>query len=161
MKVTEQRQELSEEEEKHCDIKTQRVKAKKRGKDSSNLKTHLKDHINERAPSCSVRGKSRSLMENSKERHNDVRDHVCRECGKSFTNVSCLKMHKMIHSGEKPHKCSYCDMRFTQSGTMRIHERVHTGEKPYHCTQCGESFRYRTGLNYHLLVPLRSKAVHL
>ncbi len=151
MKVTEQRQELSEEEEKHCDIKThKRVKAKKRGKDSSNLKTHLKDHINERAPSCSVRGKSRSLMENSKERHNDVKDHVCRECGKSFTKVNRLKMHKMIHTGEKPHKCSYCDKSFNQSGHLKSHEQVHTGEKPYYCPPCEKSFRFLKGLERHI-----------
>ncbi len=63
-------------------------------------------------------------MENCKQRqrtHNEVKDHVCRDCGKSFAKVTGLRMHKRIHSGEKPHKCSYCDKSFIQSGTMKEH----------------------------------------
>ncbi len=33
--------------------------------------------------------------------HEEVRDHVCCECEKSFTTADRLKLHQRIHTGEK------------------------------------------------------------
>ncbi len=92
-----------------------------------------------------------AALNHHQERHSDVKDHVCSECGKTFFTDSELKQHQTVHTTETPYKCSHCDKRFKRSTHLHIHERIHTGEKPYHCHSCGKRFTQLSSLICHKL----------
>ncbi|CAG0885422.1 unnamed protein product [Cyprideis torosa] len=59
--------------------------------------------------------------------HNDVREHKCKICGKSFRQRYQLTNHnKIIHEGKKPHSCDICQEGFTKAEYLRAHlKKVH------------------------------------
>jgi len=60
------------------------------------------------------------------------RPYICPfvTCGKSFTEHSSLRKHKLRHTGEKPYSCEICGKSFSQSGSKNAHEKRHLLEKP-------------------------------
>lgn len=60
--------------------------------------------------------------------HTQEKLYQCKQCEKSFVDISTLKKHQRIHSGEKPFECHICFKKFSQSGNLTRHLTTHTEE---------------------------------
>ena len=78
--------------------------------------------------------------------------YKCDECGKQFSQHSCLKQHKIVHTGQKHFKCDECGKQFLRSGELKRHQLVHTGEKAFKCDECGKQFSRRDSLKLHKVI---------
>ncbi|XP_042311492.1 zinc finger protein 436-like [Sceloporus undulatus] len=81
--------------------------------------------------------------------HEGEKCFKCGECGKTFCFRKCLISHQKVHTGEKQFKCSECGKSFTWLSHFVSHQRIHTGEKPFTCLECGKNFRWRSHLTTH------------
>ena len=126
---------------------------------SSNLKRHLKSHVDGTEETavvhsyyCHLCGKgytARASLHVHLNTHNGVKPHKCTYCPASFTQVSHLKRHIKSHSGERSVKCELCEKLFYDASTLKVHMRSHTGERPYSCQLCGQSFTQIQNLKVH------------
>ncbi|XP_076152701.1 uncharacterized protein LOC143136095 [Alosa pseudoharengus] len=84
-------------------------------------------------------------------KHIEEKSHKCLQCGKAFITSTDLRRHMLIHTGEKPHKCVQCGKAFSQMSSLKSHVLKHTGEKPHKCVQCGKAFSRMYTLKSHML----------
>lgn len=91
-----------------------------------------KEHSHPRV--CPICGKifARQAIHKHIASHNKSKDHLCTECGKTFTLRENLRKHLRIHRGEKRYECEHCGEKFIHWNSKRSHIRTtHTGEKRY------------------------------
>ncbi|KAH8283979.1 hypothetical protein KR054_006563 [Drosophila jambulina] len=86
-------------------------------------------------------------------RHTGIRNFACEECGRRFYTDHLLSLHqRIVHKGERPYACRYCTKTFHNSTTRVIHERIHTNARPYNCTHCDKTFSSASGRKRHELI---------
>lgn len=71
--------------------------------------------------------------------------------------ICCFTGHKLVHSGKREHVCKECGKSFALRGNLTVHTRLHTGEQPYHCTLCPKKFYDSNGLRRHRIFHERRK----
>ncbi|KAE8617000.1 hypothetical protein XENTR_v10008952 [Xenopus tropicalis] len=87
-----------------------------------------------------------------KKAHSEEKQHLCSECGKSFTRKSSLIVHQRSHTGEKLYMCSECGKRFGLKSSLVRHLKTHTGPAINICSVCGIYFRCYSDLLLHFQI---------
>ncbi|XP_042204629.1 zinc finger protein 227-like isoform X2 [Homarus americanus] len=92
--------------------------------------------------------------------HSDVRDHICKVCGKGFRQLAQLLNHQVLHitstknlpTWAKKGYCNECKRWFGDKKTLRVHiSAVHLKLKPHACPHCS----YRCSRKFDLKVHQR------
>ena len=75
--------------------------------------------------------------------------YPCEICGKLFSSIKALGLHKSHHGKIKPTKkieifqCSLCEKEFKGKFRLKEHMNCHSSEKPHTCDICGASFSHK------------------
>lgn len=128
---------------------------------SSNYKTHMRWHTDERPYKCDMCEKSYVQKINliwHKQRHTGEKSFECVPCERKFGRKSRYIAHMKIHSSGKVHKCSQCTKEFTHTKFLTSHERmVHSTELQQKCSECDKRFK----TEHQLVVHMRSHTIQL
>ncbi|XP_078791091.1 uncharacterized protein LOC144981319 isoform X5 [Oryzias latipes] len=119
----------------------------------TNLGKKCKQSPKEERLSSIKSGKNSRIITNPSdymETGSDERCYICKECGKTFCNISLFKIHARIHVKDKRFSCKECDKSFSCRSNLKTHMRTHTGEKPFSCKKCKKRFRQISHLKRHM-----------
>ncbi|CAK1599535.1 unnamed protein product [Parnassius mnemosyne] len=126
---------------------------KKLLKSKPSYQAHMQRHNNIHNYSCEDCGRTFvtcSELINHKKKHNVVKKIECQLCGYKTHAKKNLNIHLKRHAGEKSFKCELCDLSFYTKGDLQRHKRVHTRDKPFSCSTCGQRFTHSPSLNKHM-----------
>ncbi len=121
----------------------------------SNIKTHLKRHLDERKYLCKICNKkffAKWDLEQHKKLHNLPYQFKCyiKGCKKEFRYKNQYIHHiRSIHK-LNPYVCEICGYSTDRKYNLTLHMRIHTGKKPYKCEFCQKTFVSKGELNIHL-----------
>ncbi|KAJ6641337.1 Zinc finger protein [Pseudolycoriella hygida] len=82
--------------------------------------------------------------------HEQVFEHFCTQCDKSFSTETDLTRHENSHSAQRNYKCSDCGKKFMDSQTLSEHSVVHLPEKPLKCDICDKCYTRKSRLQKHM-----------
>jgi KRAB domain-containing zinc finger protein len=88
------------------------------------LKSHLREHAEEKA-------------------------YRCRICDKVYQRTDTLRNHMMLHSNEWPFVCAQCGARFRHRLSYYRHIDSHKGRELFACQLCNKTFKHNNALNEH------------
>ena len=100
-------------------------------------------------PECGKSFSGPSSLSRHIKTHSNEKPFRCEPCNKFFSRLSSLKRHQGSHAAERPFKCTVCGWTFLQNSDLKIHERTHTGEKPFACDRCEQAFGCKKRLRAH------------
>ncbi|XP_058464160.1 zinc finger protein 883-like isoform X2 [Malaya genurostris] len=113
----------------------------------SDLAIHQEQHPKEQETPQSTEGNSST----------DILPFVCKPCGKGFTSIELLKVHKRVHSGnifsDTPRKCEFCGRKFVTISRYLLHMRTHA--EVDQCQKCGKTFHSKIKFRRHKCKPPR------
>ena len=124
---------------------------------SGELLTQLLESTHESVPvTCPICNKILSsefqLELHNKRAHENVKNHKCDVCEKSFKTNKDLKSHdKNVHSLET-YKCDSCEKTFNTNFKIKKHvKEVHEGIKKFQCELCPRKIRDFVKLKMHVM----------
>lgn len=98
---------------------------------------------------CTKKFTSNASLQNHRNIHLGVRNHICKLCNKAFLRKRELDRHSVVHTGMKPFECQICRKRFSRKDKLVRHVRIHSDEKMFRCDQCPSAFNRKDGLLLH------------
>lgn len=132
----------------------------------SSVKVHLYSHLNPdekvivesqwefQCYFCSKRFRAPSILTTHMQIHTEERPNQCKVCGKTYTRLSSLNVHKNSHSNKlsvrRQWECKICGDLFTVKSHLTIHLKYHKGLKEHGCKYCGKMFTHRSNLVIHV-----------
>ncbi|CAL8137151.1 unnamed protein product [Orchesella dallaii] len=107
---------------------------------------------------CGIECRTKGNLKMHLQIHQEVRDFVCAECGKSFTTRQFLRNHKFrdhVPADDKinPLTCRICKKTFHNKSYLNKHNMtVHEKKYSFFCDKCGNGFLYMCRLKRHLMI---------
>lgn len=116
------------------------------------LVRHAQNHCKEPETQCGACGdilESTECLREHLQSHKDA-GSTCDVCGKKWSSIRRMEIHKRVHTGEKPYHCSLCSLDFSRKESLVRHLRMHSGDRPHLCGLCRRTFTRREYLVQHL-----------
>ena len=109
---------------------------------------------------CGAEMAKNNLKEHKRRMHgdpNEVKTHICDQCGRGFSSHSKMLRHRVLH-WEKKFICTFpgCDKAFHfEKGRSSLEEHfndIHMNIRPFSCDICGSTFAANRNLIKHRLI---------
>ncbi|XP_011294859.1 protein snail homolog Sna isoform X2 [Musca domestica] len=79
--------------------------------------------------------------------YRNAKDPLRNKTKARHASADLLRHHKYVH--RRPHLCKICGKTFSQVQQLQNHENSHTGERPYPCRMCNRIFADTSNRNKH------------
>ncbi|XP_034243242.1 zinc finger protein 266-like [Thrips palmi] len=109
-------------------------------------KVHIVKHSCEY---CKKKFREKSKLRRHIKLHEEDQLYQCNLCSKSFRTIGTLQSHQKTHT--KPFQCGDCTKKFRNRYQLNLHKNAtHRGIKDFMCDRCGEKFICKTRLKQHV-----------
>lgn len=92
---------------------------------------------------------STNSFDDSTPKQENIKNHSCDVCCKTFKRREHLYQHVKLHTGFRPFKCENCNKSFMRKEHLLRHMTSHSGLKNFTCTICDKSFSRNDNLLKH------------